>query len=119
MHNWVQGEFTEQAFASIFTVLAPGGTFGVTEHRTRPGTPLNAMKKNGYLTEEHVINLAEKAGFILEKKTEINANFNDTTDHPNGVWTLPPNLRVDDEADKAKYKIIGESDRMTLRFRKP
>jgi predicted methyltransferase len=42
----------------------------------------------------------------------------DPTVHPRGVWTLPPNYRLGDE-DRAKYEAIGESDRMTLKFRKP
>ncbi len=66
-----------------------------------------------------MISLAEDTGFVLEEESEINANPADTADHPNGVWILPPNLRVDNETDKAKYQAIGESDRMTLRFRKP
>jgi predicted methyltransferase len=119
VHNWVQGEFADQAFSAIFDVLKSGGILGVTDHRAKPDTSLAIMKKSGYLTEEYVISLAEKAGFVLEDKSEINANPADTADHPNGVWTLPPNLRVDDESDKAKYQAIGESDRMTLRFRKP
>ncbi|MDO8825852.1 class I SAM-dependent methyltransferase [Methylophaga sp.] len=119
VHNWVQGEFADEAFSAIFTALKSGGVLGVTDHRAKSGTPLEMMKKSGYLTEDLVISLAENAGFVLEEKSEINANSADTTDHPNGVWTLPPNLRVDNEADKAKYQAIGESDRMTLRFRKP
>ena len=57
---------------------------------------------------------------MLEAESEINANPADTKDHPSGVWSLPPNLsgHETDEA-KAKYAAIGESDRMTLRFRKP
>ena len=58
------------------------------------------------------------AGFVLEEKSEVNANPADTKDHPDGVWMLPPNNRHDD-ADKAKFAAIGESDRMTLRFVKP
>lgn len=119
VHNWVQGEFADQAFSALFNALASGGVLGVTDHRAKAGTSLEVMKKSGYLTETYVIELAEAAGFILEEKSEINANPADTADHPNGVWTLPPNLRVDNEANKAKYQAIGESDRMTLRFRKP
>ena len=76
------------------------------------------MKKSGYLTEKLVIELAEKAGFVLAGKSEINANPADTADHPNGVWSLPPTLRIDD-AEKDNYRKIGESDRMTLKFVKP
>ena len=60
----------------------------------------------------------EAAGFVLEGQSEVNANAKDTKDHPNGVWTLPPSNQHE-KADDAKYKAIGESDRMTLRFRKP
>jgi predicted methyltransferase len=70
--------------------------------------------------------LAEKAGFVLEEASEINANPKDTKDHPFGVWTLPPVRRTspfgqpaDATFDRAKYDAIGESDRMTLTFRKP
>ena len=65
--------------------------------------------------------MATKAGFTLAEKSEINANPADTKDHPNGVWTLPPSLNMegDAEADQAKYKAIGETDRMTLKFVKP
>mgnify|MGYP005743124697 FL=1 len=50
-------------------------------------------------------------------KSEINANPKDTKDYPRGVWTLPPVLRLK-EQDKEKYLNIGESDRMTLLFKK-
>ena len=57
------------------------------------------------------------AGFEAPEKSEVNANPRDTTDYPKGVWTLPPNYTEGDK-DKAKYTAIGESDRMTLRFKK-
>lgn len=65
-----------------------------------------------------MIELAQNAGFVLEERSEINANAADDHDHPRGVWTLPPSLRLGDE-DRAQWEAIGESDRMTLRFRKP
>jgi predicted methyltransferase len=76
------------------------------------------MRKTAYVTEQQVIEYAELAGFELEAKSEINANPRDTKDYPGGVWTLPPSLR-EGEKDKDKYLAIGESDRMTMRFRKP
>jgi predicted methyltransferase len=91
---------------------------GVVEHRAKPGISIKEMKKSGYVTEELTINLAKEAGFNLSNKSEINANVKDTKDHPNGVWTLPPSLYLKD-GDKEKYRQIGESDRMTLLFRKP
>jgi len=78
---------------------------------------MDAMKKSGYVTEEHAIKVAKKHGFTLVAKSEINANSKDTKDHAKGVWTLPPNLRLK-EVEKEKYISIGESDRMTLLFKK-
>jgi predicted methyltransferase len=76
------------------------------------------MITSGYMPQDYVIQLAEQAGFVLEASTELNANPKDSADHPKGVWTLPPVLRLG-EQDREKYLAIGESDRMTLRFRKP
>jgi predicted methyltransferase len=118
VHNWVAGGTADAYFAAFFAALKPGGILGVTDHRAKPGTPLETMKKSGYLTEALMIALATKAGFVLDARSEINANPKDTADHPNGVWTLPPVNRHDPE-DDAMYQSIGESDRMTLRFVKP
>jgi predicted methyltransferase len=76
------------------------------------------MVQSGYVTEAHVKKLARDAGFRLVERSEINANPKDTADHPAGVWTLPPTLRLG-EKDRAKFVAIGESDRMTLRFIRP
>ncbi|MGH8772733.1 MAG: class I SAM-dependent methyltransferase [Burkholderiales bacterium] len=77
-----------------------------------------SMIRTGYMTEAYVIEIAEKAGFKLAAKSETNANPKDTKDHPKGVWTPPPSLRLGDN-DRDKYLAIGESDRMTLKFVKP
>jgi predicted methyltransferase len=118
VHNWTQRGNDEASFRAFFDVLKPGGTLGVVEHRAREGTPLEDMKRTGYMTEDYVIRLAEKTGFKLAARSEINANARDTRDHPRGVWSLPPTLRGGDD-DRARYLAIGESDRMTLRFVKP
>ena len=117
-HNWVKDGNADVYFKAFFDVLKPGGTLGVVDHRAKAGTGLDTMKTSGYLTEALVTGYATKAGFVLAAQSEINANPNDTTDHPNGVWTLPP-TNQHDAADDAKYQAIGESDRMTLRFVKP
>ena len=70
------------------------------------------------MQEAVVIQFAEKAGFKLAGKSEVNANPKDTADHENGVWALPPTYANKDK-DRAKYQAIGESDRMTLKFIKP
>lgn len=118
VHNWVGGGTADGFFAGFYAALKPGGVLGVVDHRAKPGTDLETMKKSGYLTEQLVIDLATKAGFVLDARSEANANPKDSADHPNGVWTLPPTNRHDAE-DAAMYKTIGESDRMTLRFVKP
>jgi predicted methyltransferase len=103
-------------FKGFHDVLKPGGVLGVVEHRAKGDVPVE--DKSGYVGEAQVIAMAEAAGFKLEAKSEVNANPLDTKDHPKGVWTLPPS-NSHDAADAAKYKAIGESDRMTLRFVKP
>jgi len=116
VHNWVMDGAQAAMFKAIFSVLKPGGVLGVTDHRANPGPATDG--KQGYLTEQQVIDYATAAGFKLDAKSEINANPKDTKDYPHGVWTLPPTLSQG-EANKAKYLAIGESDRMTLRFVKP
>ena len=118
VHNWLAGDFAEKAFHAMFRALKPGGILGVVDHRAKPGTDLETMKKSGYITEAMVVELAGLAGFVFEAGSEINANPLDSTDHPAGVWTLPPALRLGDE-QREHYLQIGESDRLTLRFRKP
>ena len=115
-HGWLNGGVADQIYSAFFDVLKPGGVLGIEQHRAGPKTNREAF--SGYVPEETVIAVAEKAGFVLEARSEINANPKDTADHPNGVWTLPPSNRHDPE-DAAMYQAIGESDRMTLRFVKP
>ncbi len=117
-HNWLKGGFEDDMFNAFYKVLKPGGVLGLTDHRAAANSSLKYMKKFGYLDQDLVIRLAEKAGFVLEGTSEINANPLDTKIYPEGVWSLPPTLRLK-EQNKAKYLAIGESDRMTLRFRKP
>tara|TARA_B100001989_G_scaffold58850_1_gene39207 strand:+ start:109 stop:903 length:795 start_codon:yes stop_codon:yes gene_type:complete len=116
LHNWI-GPQIDLIFSNAYKSLKPGGILGVVEHRANPGTSLQEMKKTGYVTEEYAIKIAQKHGFTLVSKSEVNANPKDTKDHPRGVWTLPPVLRLK-EVDKEKYLNIGESDRMTLLFKK-
>ena len=116
LHNWI-GPQIDLIFSNAHKALKQNGILGVVEHRAIPGTSLEEMRKTGYVTEEYAINIAQKHGFTLISKSEINANPKDTKDHPRGVWTLPPVLRLK-EQDKEKYLNIGESDRMTLLFKK-
>ena len=116
----------EKTFREFHDALKPGGILAVEQHRANPG-PQDPKAASGYVTEAYVIEQAEKAGFKLAGRSEINANDKDTKDHPFGVWTLPPALRstsygskeTDPSFDHSKYLSIGESDRMTLRFVRP
>ncbi len=118
VHNWIMAGQENEYFATFYTALKPGGILGVVEHRAKPGAGMEVMRTSGYVTEAYVIELAAAAGFELLEKSEINANAKDSTLHPEGVWTLPPEYRLKD-TDRAKYSAIGESDRMTLKFVKP
>ena len=126
-HGWVNDGLAEAIFAEFARVLKPGGVLGVVQHRADNGTDPAVTAEQGYVSEEAVIAMATAAGLVFEASSEINANPNDSKEHEFGVWTLPPSLRacrdIEDEAEKADcqatYQEIGESDRMTLRFRKP
>jgi predicted methyltransferase len=124
LHGWVRGGSAEKNLAKIFQATKPGGVLAIEQHRAKAGQDPSVF--NGYLDENYVISLVEKAGYKLAGKSEINANPKDTKDHPFGVWTLPPTRQsseggkpVDPTFDRARYDAIGESDRMTLRFEKP
>jgi predicted methyltransferase len=118
VHSWMRADSAEPTLAAIYASLKPGGVFGVVQHRAKAGADIESMKKSGYVTERQVMALAEATGFIFAGSSDINANPKDTADHPAGVWTLPPGLRLK-EKDREKYLAIGESDRMTLKFIKP
>lgn len=115
----------DKAMGDFFAVLKPGGVLGVEEHRADPRPEVPGIT-DGYVSVASVVKAAEKAGFKLAASSEVNANAKDTKDHPFGVWTLPPVRRSAPQGqpanpafDHSKYDIIGESDRMTLRFVKP
>jgi len=118
VHNWAMDGTAQAMFKAFYAVLKPGGVLGVVDHRADAGTKLDQVKGSGYLPVDYVVKLATDAGFVLDGRSEINANPRDDHDHPKGVWTLPPTLALGDK-DKDKYLAIGESDRMTLRFVKP
>lgn len=126
-HNWARTEGATDQFMSEFArVLRPGGVLAVEQHRALPGANVTESAPTGYVPEAYVIDAASRAGLVLAARSEINANPQDTRDHPFGVWTLPPIARTspqgeppDPSFDRSRYDAIGESDRMTLRFVKP
>jgi predicted methyltransferase len=125
VHNWGMGylqpertPYSEAAFAELFAMLKPGGVLGIEDHRLPEDASAEREKSSGYIKVSTVRAMAEKAGFQFVAASEVNANPKDTTDWPEGVWTLPPTLALGD-TDRNKYTAIGESDRMTLKFVKP
>ncbi len=125
VHNWMAGDVSDQFFKEFYDALKPGGVLGLVEHRGDEATEQDPRARTGYVNESTAIAFAEKAGFVLEARSDINANPKDTRDHPFGVWTLPPVKRsaqrgeTNENFDRSKFDAIGESDRMTLKFRKP
>ena len=126
LHNWMAAGIAEKAFEDAYAALKPGGTLGVEQHRAAVGSIQDPAAADGYVQEAFVKQLAAEAGFAFVASSEINANAEDTRDHPFGVWTLPPDRLTAPRGeapnpafDRAPYDAIGESDRMTLKFRKP
>ena len=126
VHAWMAAGIVEKAFRDAFAALRPGGVLGVEQHRLAPEADQDPAAANGYVQEAFVRQLAQEAGFVFEASSEINANETDTKDHPFGVDTLAPQRLTaprgqapDPAFDRSKYEAIGESDRMTLKFRKP
>lgn len=126
IHTLLGDGFAEKAFADFYKALKPGGILGIEQHRARSTGLQDPQASNGYVQEAFVKMLAEEVGFEFVGSSEINANPRDDRDHPFGVWTLPPTLRSaplgqdpDPRFDTAPYRAVGESDRMTLKFRKP
>jgi predicted methyltransferase len=123
-HGFVLQNIKDYAIKSMFDALKPGGLVGIEQHR---GDARRAQNPStGYMRQDWVIAEMRKGGFEFVGSSELNANPNDTKDHPFGVWTLPPTLQnapngqpANPSFDNTKFKAIGESDRMTLLFRKP
>lgn len=126
IHDWIAKGIAEKAFNDAFAALRPGGILGIEQHRADIGNVQDPGATTGYVQEPLVKQLAAEAGFQFIAESEMNANPKDDKDHPFGVWTLPPQRLTaprgqapNPEFDGSLYESIGESDRMTLKFRKP
>jgi len=110
-----------QALAAMRSMLKDDGLVGVVQHRVAASDDKSGSDgSRGYLEEADVILMFEDAGFELVATSQINANANDKPGPEDTVWRLPPSLRTskDDPELRASMEAIGESDRMTLLFRK-
>jgi predicted methyltransferase len=117
-----EGGFLTAALADAYAVLKPGGVVGVVQHEARPDMPDEwADGSAGYLKQAFVINAFEEAGFELAAESDINANPADQPTADDVVWRLPPTLATSREDPELREELqaVGESNRMTLLFRKP
>lgn len=126
VHTLMGEGYAEKAFADFFRALKPGGILGVEQHRASSAGVPDPQASNGYVQEAVVKLIAQEAGFEFIGSSEMNANPRDDREHPFGVWTLPPTLLTaplgepaNSRFDTSPYRAIGESDRMTLKFKKP
>jgi len=129
VHGWLRFGTIDKVLPEAAAALKPGGILAIEQHRAPDSvTDIQTFIDTGYVSEAFVIEQARKAGLELVGRSDINANPLDTKDHPFGVWTLPParssvpyasGLPANPDFDHAPYDAIGESDRMTLKFRKP
>jgi predicted methyltransferase len=113
-HNWLrQGGTVPEAW---FKALKAGGVVGIVDHSAQADAAYDPG--NGYLHESQVIEVMVGAGFRFLGRSDHLANPLDKGQHPRGVWTLPPSLRLGEE-NQNHYLAIGESHRMALKFLKP
>ncbi len=117
-----KGGYLTTAVDNAWELLAPGGIVGVVQHRAPADWPAeNASGSQGYLSQAAIQAKFEERGFVLEASSEINANSKDQPAPDDIVWRLPPTLGTSGEDPELREKLtaVGESDRMTLKFRKP
>ena len=126
MHNLArfegEGGFLTAALRDAYDILKPGGTVGVVQHQAREGMSDEwAGGQNGYLKKSFVIEKMQDAGFEFVAGSDINMNNKDQPAEDDIVWRLPPSLATskDNPELKVEMEAIGESNRMTLKFRKP
>jgi len=115
MHNMMQWGIADTEIRAMRDLLKDDGMIGIVQHRAKADAPWSyANGSKGYVKQEDVVDFMRLNGFELVGASEVNANPQDTANHADGVWEMPPSLRTKREDLKDK----GESDRMTLLFRK-
>ncbi len=115
MHNLLRNGIMHQELTRLRGLLKPDGKLGIVQHRARDdATGEFTDGSKGYLRQKDVIGLVEAHGFELVGMSDINANAADPANHELGVWEMPPVWG----SKREELKNLGESDRMTLLFRK-
>ncbi len=115
------GGYLTAALKDAHAALKPGGIVGVVQHHARDSMPDDwADGSRGYLKKDRLIASFEAAGFEFVGASDLNANPADQPTTDDIVWRLPPTLVTsrEDPALREKMQAIGESNRMTLKFRK-
>lgn len=117
-----EGGFLSAALKDAYDVLKPGGIVGVVQHQARDEMPDDfASGGQGYLKKDFLVEKMADAGFELIAAADFNQNEKDQPTDKDFVWRLPPTFVTSRENPelKAQMEAIGESNRMTLKFRKP
>ncbi|MCZ8134956.1 MAG: methyltransferase [Porphyrobacter sp.] len=115
MHNLLRSGTADTELRAMRELLKDDGLLGIEQHRAKADAPWSyANGTKGYLRQQDVIDFMRVHGFELVAASEINANPKDTADHKEGVWEMPPVLAT----KRDDLKGLGESDRMTLLFKK-
>jgi predicted methyltransferase len=117
-----KGDYLDMALEDAYDALKPGGHLGVVQHHVRDDVSDEwANGSHGYMKKQDLIDRVVAAGFEFVAESDINANPKDQPTDDDIVWRLPPTYATsrDNEELRAKYAAVGESNRMTLKFRKP
>ena len=115
LHNMLRGGTADTEMRAMRELLKDDGLIGIVQHRAKADAPWSyANGTKGYLREADIIDFMRINGFELVGKSEVNANPKDPANHAEGVWEMPPISATKREDLKA----LGESDRMTLLFKK-
>jgi predicted methyltransferase len=118
MHGQIGRGDVNGLLAEVIGTLKPGGVLGIVQHREPENVDTDPKKSmRGYVKQSYIVDLVKNAGFELAATSEINANQKDPADWENGVWALQAGKPIAEKDEK--FREIGESDRMTLKFVKP
>ena len=114
-HSPTRSGTADTEIRAMRELLKDDGMIGIVQHRAKADAPWSyANGSKGYLKQQDMIDFMRLQGFELVAASEVNANAKDPANHPEGVWEMPPSLAT----KRDDLKGLGESDRMTLLFKK-